>query len=40
MNDCRCISVHAYSDGCSIDKFKCSLSSALAKGKSSKDAVD
>jgi len=40
MNDCRCISVHAYSDGCLIDKFKCSLSSALAKGKSSKDMVD
>ena len=28
------------SDGRSTNKFKCSLSSALAEGKGSKDAVD
>ncbi len=33
MNDCRCISVH---DEFSTTKFKCSLSSTLAKGESSK----
>ena len=42
MNDCKRISVtvHARSDGCSTNKFKCSLSSALAKGESSKGMVD
>ena len=40
MNDCRRISVHVLSDGCSTNKFKCSLSSALAEGEGSKDAVD
>ena len=40
MNDCRRISVHAHSDGCSTNKIKCSLLSALAKGKGSKDMVD
>ena len=40
MNDCRCISVHLCSDRCSTNKFKCSLSSALVEGKSSKDTVD
>jgi hypothetical protein len=40
MNDRRHISVHARSDGCSTNKFKCSLLSALAEGKISKDMVD
>ena len=40
MNDCRRISVYVWSDGCSTNKFKSSLSSALAEGESSKDTVD
>jgi len=40
MNDCRCILVHVCFNGCSTNKFKCSLSSALAEGESSKDMVD
>jgi hypothetical protein len=40
MNDCRRILVHAHSSGCSTNKFKRSLSSALAEGKSSKGTVD
>jgi hypothetical protein len=39
MNDCKRISVHTCSDGCST-KFKCSLSGALAEGESSKGTVD
>jgi hypothetical protein len=40
MNDCRRISFHVRSDGCSTSKFTCSLSSALAEGESSKGTVD
>jgi hypothetical protein len=40
MNDCGCISAQALSGGCSTNKFKRSLSSALAEGESSKDTVD
>jgi hypothetical protein len=39
MNDCRCLFAHACSDGFSTNEFKCSLSSALAEGKSSKDTM-
>jgi len=31
MNDCRHISFHACSDGCSTLRFKCSLPGTLAK---------
>ena len=40
MNDCRFISAHTCSNGCLANKFKCSLSSALVEGESSKDTVD
>jgi len=42
MNDCRQILFHTCSDSDRwlTNEFKCSLPSALAEGKSSKDAVD
>ena len=40
MSDCRCTSVYVRSDICSTNKSNCSLSSALAEGKGSKDAMD
>jgi len=40
MNDCMCFLFHTHPEGCSTNKFKCSLPGALAKGESSKDKVD
>ena len=40
MSDCRCTSVYMCSDICSTNESNCSLLSALAEGKGSKDAVD
>jgi hypothetical protein len=40
VNDCRCMLVYAHSYACSTNKFKCSLSSTLAKSESSKGTVD
>ena len=40
MNDCRCFSLCTLVDAQQTNKFKCSLSSALAEGKGSKSAVD
>ena len=40
MNDCKGILFRAHCDGCSTNKFKCSLSCALAEGESPKGTVD
>jgi hypothetical protein len=40
MNDCKCISIHVRSGGCSTNIFKFSLSSALVESESSKGTVD
>ena len=40
MNDCMCFLSHTHPEGCSTNKFKCSLPGALAEGKSLKDKVD
>lgn len=40
MNDCRCFSLCTLIDAQQTNKFKCSLSSALAEGKGSKSTVD
>jgi hypothetical protein len=40
MNDCGHISVHMGCNEYSTKKFKCSLSSALAEGKGTKDMMD
>ena len=40
MNNCKGILFRVHCDGCSTNKFKCSLSCALAEGESPKGMVD
>ena len=40
MADCMCFLFHIHSEGCSKNKFKCSLPGPLAEGESSKNKVD